>query len=111
MTPEPNRPTSVEAYDWSLKNRQLEREVKFLHGLLRANLREAWSAYRCVDPGRSHPSPWKFEDEPDFRGMLQKMVTAAELEIRDDGRVGSISYPQKLRELFLKAHTLLKDTE
>lgn len=108
MTPEP---TYDDATNMVLQKLQLEREVTFLHGLLRANLREAWSAYRCVNPEDSHPTPWKVAGEPDFRGMLQKMVTAAELEIRDDGRVGSISYPKKLRDLFLKAHTLLVNNE
>ncbi len=101
----------TDATDWALKELQLGREIKFTQELLRANLREAWANYRCVAPGISHPTPWKVAGEPDFRGMLQKMVEAAKMDISDNGTVTYIFWSAKLRDLFHEAHTLLNDTE
>ncbi len=110
-----DRPTRNDANLWALEKKELELDIKWYQRMIRQNLREAWSTFRGVFPEEALATPWlplgENETAPDYRGMLKRMVMAADLEIRDDGRVGSISYPDELRKMFLEAYLLLRDNE
>ena len=105
-----DRPTRNDANLWVLEKRELQLDIKWYQRMIRQNLREAWSTFRNVFDDEAHSTPWKSDSEPDYRGMLQRMVTAAELEFRDD-HVASIAYPKDLREMFGEAYRLLRDNE